>query len=306
MEGMEGLIKYLEDMRRKHNEEVDFYKTQVIEYVPFQYNNKSYSQWTCSHCSGSNSYRKVKCKHCLTPTKVKINDNHLVRANHLEYMIVFQNLPEMSIFYNFLVSLKFKPVWCGNMLFCKMKRYHSKGHEKDNSNVKDEICRFLTMTHSTKNYPHEIYERYIKFTHEVFSHESLSDDYLRYLLTINEKRSCSVLATSIVTGLFVEEVNAYYTQLGYRENKSGAYTSHILDVIDKLGYNTKKFTYKSKTVRTLERELPKDKVFLIFVSRHVLAYRYGKIQDWTQNKLNRIESVYEVTERSGGFTFPEK
>lgn len=54
-----------------------------------------------------------------------------------------------------------------------------------------------------------------------------------------------------------------------------------------------------RTPRTLARVLPKNAVLLVRVSSgsgsHIFCARGGEIHDWTENRCNRIQNMYQVT-----------
>jgi hypothetical protein len=51
--------------------------------------------------------------------------------------------------------------------------------------------------------------------------------------------------------------------------------------------------YSSRTIRTLERELP-ARNFLVFVRRHAIGVKGGQVIDHAQNSCRHIKEIYEV------------
>jgi hypothetical protein len=58
--------------------------------------------------------------------------------------------------------------------------------------------------------------------------------------------------------------------------------------------------YKGRTVRTLERELPAGKRFLVYTRGHVLGVRHGKVEDYTAGRLHRVTKIEEIVPRNPG------
>ena len=124
---------------------------------------------------------------------------------------------------------------------------------------------------------------------------------------LNETNDCAVKAVALVTGASYIEAHAALKSIG-RKNRQGTFfddTKTALKMLGKQHFNATN-QFKSRTVRTLERELAKYKgTFLIRVRRHVLACVDGKIIDWTAGRQFRVKEVYVVKER-GDNTFWKK
>jgi hypothetical protein len=112
---------------------------------------------------------------------------------------------------------------------------------------------------------------------------------------IGESNDCAVRTVAVITGKPYKDVHSKFRCWGRKKGRS---TPRYMTkcVIDDFGFKLEDVTNKfgSKTVRTLERELPCKGVFLIAVRGHILGARDGQIFDWTQGRLHRIQAVYKV------------
>lgn len=117
-----------------------------------------------------------------------------------------------------------------------------------------------------------------------------------YVQKIGDDKACAPIAVSLATGTPINEVLELFRIVG-RQKGRGSRFEWTSAIIKHLGYDLTEHKFRSKTVRTLQRELPVDGIFLVSVNRHILCYRYGKLHDWTDNRLHRVKYIYEVTER---------
>ena len=143
----------------------------------------------------------------------------------------------------------------------------------------------------------------------------------------NEHGDCAVKAVSLATGISYEESLRRLTEKG-RPPRRGTNTLFTMSVIRDLGFDfveidrniewrdsvrfrvgeiRTKFNHRiiqnkrlasCKTIRTLERNLPKQGVLLVIVSdgmgSHIFCCRGGEIHDWSQGRCNRIKSIYQI------------
>lgn len=135
----------------------------------------------------------------------------------------------------------------------------------------------------------------------------------------NEDNDCSVKALSIVTNKPYAEAHAALKAQG-RKNKRGATVHQILRALRTLGFdvvnnvpedltdaaaveewleNSPQHKYNVKTATTATN-LPKEgRRFLCVTCNHIFAVTNGVVQDWTEGRRNRVNTVFEVvrTER---------
>ena len=111
---------------------------------------------------------------------------------------------------------------------------------------------------------------------------------------LGETRDCAVKAVSLALRKPYKDIHARMRQLG-RKRKKGTPNRITRQVIDDLGYwlddCSRYYMKKAKTIRTLERVLPKKGTFLVWTNGHLLCAKNGEILDWTQNRLHRIKQI---------------
>ena len=126
-----------------------------------------------------------------------------------------------------------------------------------------------------------------------------------------DKNCCTVVASSIAFNVPFDEMQNYFFQHGRKRNK-GYHMYKIIDEIAKdYGYKVEKFHkvpngyYNSETKETIlpsisltvkncTKYLDKG-TFILKVSRHVLAVKNGKVEDWTRGRQNRVKDIYRIT-----------
>jgi len=111
-----------------------------------------------------------------------------------------------------------------------------------------------------------------------------------------EYKDCAVRAVTVVSGFPYEHVHKTFTRCG-RFPKCGTPLHVTRLALKSLQLQTEDVTdqFNARTVRTLERELPKKGRFLVRVNGHLLAAKDGKIIDWTKGRLHRIIKIEKVT-----------
>jgi len=114
--------------------------------------------------------------------------------------------------------------------------------------------------------------------------------------SIGESNDCAVKALTIVSDMHYSYIHALFAHFGRRHGKP---TRKIitLQVLRELQVSVVDVTanFKAKTIRTLARELPEVGRFLIWTSGHMVAYRNGKICDYTEGKTHRIIKIMKVS-----------
>jgi hypothetical protein len=109
-----------------------------------------------------------------------------------------------------------------------------------------------------------------------------------------EHNDCAVTAVSCATGFNYQHVHALFAKHGRRRN--GRTPMGITEkVVRELGFRMVREQVKAKSVVTIERELMKDRSYLIRTRGHILAFAEGCIQDWTKGRRHHVRQVYWIT-----------
>jgi len=109
----------------------------------------------------------------------------------------------------------------------------------------------------------------------------------------NEHNDCSVKALAIATNEPYIKAHTMMQKMG-RKNRKGCMPHEILASIKEMGFSYKDCGRLSKTVTTLEAAVSPSKRYICFVRGHVLAVVNGKIEDWTEGRKYRVQTVIEV------------
>ena len=113
-----------------------------------------------------------------------------------------------------------------------------------------------------------------------------------------ETNDCAIKAIALAAGISYADAAAELKRWG-RKHRRGASLNSIHQIMAqtykcKLVKITELAVQYGRTIKTLGKVLPSDRIFMIFTAKHVLCYKNGKIEDWTEGRLHRIEDVYEV------------
>ena len=117
---------------------------------------------------------------------------------------------------------------------------------------------------------------------------------------LGDDRDCAVRAVAIATQLPYMDVWKTFTKQGRRFRRGARFDDITKPVLRKLGFNPLQIDPPgdAKTVRTLARELADaEGAYLVRVSRHLLCIRDGEVQDWTRDRLHRVNQVYKVIDK---------
>lgn len=114
--------------------------------------------------------------------------------------------------------------------------------------------------------------------------------------SMGEQRDCTIKALAIATGLHYDDVHAAAAKQGRKRGK-GMKRHQTIATAKALGFALEHVTdYRAKTARTIERDkCLQSGAFIIGMTRHLAAMVDGKLIDWSQNGLKRINGVYSVT-----------
>ena len=130
---------------------------------------------------------------------------------------------------------------------------------------------------------------------------------INYRDLVNEMRSsgdesaCVPISVSIVTGESLKDTLAAF-ELAGRKFRKGCSMKIIDEGLEILGYKKVKGTVRSKTVRTVEREL-KERApghpLIVDMKGHWAAWNGSKIDDHTAGRCRRINgTVYKLVKIS--------
>lgn len=120
-------------------------------------------------------------------------------------------------------------------------------------------------------------------------------------LAMREREDCTVVALSHAADISYADAWCVLDDEG-RVPRRGTYYQNLHRALLGFGREARLIPFESplyrraRTVRTLERHIPKAGVFLAYTSRrsHVLCIRDGYVHDWSRGRLNRIAEVYEI------------
>lgn len=109
-----------------------------------------------------------------------------------------------------------------------------------------------------------------------------------------EGHDCSVRALAVACAAPYDVAHAAMHFAG-RGPHQGASLAMIADAAYSLGFILEPVTVKSKTLRTLCREMQGEPgAFLAVTSDHVVGIWQGEVIDWARDRLLRLETVLAV------------
>jgi hypothetical protein len=128
------------------------------------------------------------------------------------------------------------------------------------------------------------------------------NDMEKAALGLGERRDCAVKAVAAVTDTHYVDVHGLMASNG-RKARQPTPTVISRKVIAALGFYTTNVTdhYKSKTIRTLGREMKHRKgSYLVWTSsgHHILAIVNGQVCDWSEGRCHRIHQIELVFRKS--------
>lgn len=120
------------------------------------------------------------------------------------------------------------------------------------------------------------------------------DQMCKHSKLLKEANDCTVKAITAVTGVHYVDVHSLLAKHG-RPHRKGAQKHTQYRTLKDLGFKMEHIKVKSKTVRTLGRELKNQPGnYLVWVKGHVLAVKDGEVLDWTNGRLHRINMVVRI------------
>jgi len=113
---------------------------------------------------------------------------------------------------------------------------------------------------------------------------------------LGENNDCTVKAVAIACQVPYEEAHEYLRSIGRKWGRGHRWQINghgYAERLDKLGIEGEEIEVKSKTVKTLARELTKGN-YMVKVKGHVLAIVDGKVEDWTAGRQHRVLKVMKI------------
>ena len=121
----------------------------------------------------------------------------------------------------------------------------------------------------------------------------------------NEQADCCVCSISHACGVSYEEAHAACKKAG-RKHRQGMYDDQIIKAVRILGFKLTKVKCKSKTFRTLYKNIRSNLPFLVFFNGHLSSIvNMQTWDDYMKNKCVRIQCVYLVEKLGNSPTFSQ-
>jgi len=114
----------------------------------------------------------------------------------------------------------------------------------------------------------------------------------------DDELTCALIAISSATGIEYSLVNYVFEKYG-RKHRNGSNRYAIDCVIHELGFVDVDIDFESKTLLTIQRELPNKGTFLIFSTGHVSCFKDGVLYDWCGNRKFRVHDVIKLVDCNG-------
>ena len=128
---------------------------------------------------------------------------------------------------------------------------------------------------------------------------------------MQENQDCAVMALAVVGDLSYTDAHCLLEMFG-RSHRQSCYHHQTLQALAFLDLEIEdqtalwRDTMGGRTVRTLARVMKGHKgKWLVRTSQHVLAVEDGKIHDWTNGRLHRIQTVVKVVPATTAARSPE-
>jgi hypothetical protein len=132
-----------------------------------------------------------------------------------------------------------------------------------------------------------------------------------------ETNDCSVISTALAAGITYEQSKKLYDEAG-RKPRSGVNTFTIAHALANLQreYGVEftlissrrkialahKARVRTLTFNNITRVLDKSKNYIIIGKRHMVAYKDGRIADWSEGTKSYVEDIYVQKESNSGST----
>lgn len=115
-----------------------------------------------------------------------------------------------------------------------------------------------------------------------------------------DKGYCGVIAMATTANIAVGRARALLREYADRKHREGTPHTEHLTLLLRMGYKLEEYTVKSKTLKTVQRELANvEGSFYISTSSHISCMHNGTLNDWANNSIRpcnkRILHVVKVT-----------
>ena len=115
---------------------------------------------------------------------------------------------------------------------------------------------------------------------------------------LGEFNDCTVKALSICCDIPYKKAHQAMREAG-RCNGRGANRIQQAAAYRAMGFEQHFVEFKGCTIKTVLKQLDPSKIYRVHIRGHVLAVRYGKIEDWTASdakaQRRRIQEIWEIT-----------
>lgn len=110
---------------------------------------------------------------------------------------------------------------------------------------------------------------------------------------------CMVVALAVAGEIAFSRARAILAKHAGRQHRRGLSVSAMHNLLDVMGYEVKRVIVRSKTLKTVQRELAGTSgAFFVYTNTHVSCVKDGVMQDWARNDIRpsnkRIEQVYQI------------
>ena len=115
----------------------------------------------------------------------------------------------------------------------------------------------------------------------------------------NDTNFCMVVALSVAGEIAFSRARAILAKHAGRLHRHGTSMRAMDKLLAAMGYETKKVTVRSKTLKTVQRELAGTSgAYFVYTNTHVSCIKDGVMQDWARNDIRpsnkRIEDVIQI------------
>jgi hypothetical protein len=115
----------------------------------------------------------------------------------------------------------------------------------------------------------------------------------------DERDDCTVKAVAVVCDIDYKDAHELLAHYGRKHRKGAVDCETTWPALNSLGVKMVEVKLSSlpkhpKTIRTLERVIPKNGKYLVNVRGHIVAISDGEVIDWTRDRCYRITSLYKI------------
>lgn len=169
------------------------------------------------------------------------------------------------------------------------KQKDKNGVEVEKKLIKKFYVFNLEQTEKFEEKPVEVEHVYPKPAPETITFEHCEKE----AIDMGEANDCTVKALAIAGNVAYKKAHDYMRQAG-RRMRRGLHTGAIEKGFKLAGFKLVKVKHTGKTATTITKDCAKSKRYVAYTRNHILAITNGQVQDWTENRRHRIETLFEV------------